>query len=74
MVRSRQHGRIANAQVKRSIIGIHHNVSRAYLHRHLWHCDLLLDNRKMDDGERTVAAIQCAEGKRLMYKQPTAIQ
>jgi hypothetical protein len=24
----------------------------------------------MNDGERTIAAIKCAEGKRLMYRQP----
>jgi hypothetical protein len=30
----------------------------------------LYNNRFMNDGERTVAAIRAAEGKRLRYKQP----
>jgi hypothetical protein len=30
------------------------------------------NNRQMNDGERTIAAIQAAEGKRLMYKDPVA--
>ena len=30
------------------------------------------NNRKLNDGERTVAAIQAAEGKRLMYEDPMA--
>jgi hypothetical protein len=29
------------------------------------------NGRKLNDGERTVLAIQSAEGKRMMYKQPT---
>lgn len=41
----------SNALVKRGIIGIHHNVSRTYLHRYLWHYDFLWNNRKMNDGE-----------------------
>jgi hypothetical protein len=28
----------------------------------------------MNDGERTIAAIKAAEGKRLMYKDPVAEQ
>jgi transposase-like protein len=58
------------ALVKRGITGIYHNVSREYLHRYLWQFDFIWNNRKMNDGERTIAAIQSAEGKRLMYKEP----
>jgi hypothetical protein len=58
--------------VRRGLIGIYHNVSREYLHRYLWQFDFLWNNRQMNDGERTVAAIQAAEGKRLMYKDPVA--
>jgi transposase-like protein len=61
----------SHALLKRSIVGIYHNVSTEYLHRYLWHADFLWNNRKMNDGERTVVAIRAAEGKRLMYKQPT---
>ena len=60
------------AILKRGIMGIYHNVSKEYLHRYLWQFDFLWNARKMNDGERTIAAIQSAEGKRLMYKQPLA--
>jgi len=60
------------ALLKRSIMGIYHNVSREYLHRYVWQADFLWNGRKMNDGERTALAIRAAEGKRLMYKQPTA--
>jgi transposase-like protein len=58
------------ALVKRGLIGVYHNVSREHLHRYIDQYDFLWNTRKMNDGERTVAAIQSAEGKRLMYKQP----
>jgi transposase-like protein len=60
----------SHAIVKRGIAGIYHNISREYLHRYLWHFDFLWNNRKLNDGERTVLAIQSAEGKRLLYKGP----
>jgi hypothetical protein len=56
------------ALVKRGIIGVYHNVSKEYLHRYLWQFDFVWNTRKMNDGERTIAAIQSAEGKRLTYK------
>jgi transposase-like protein len=58
------------AIVTRGIMGIYHNVSKEYLHRYLWQFDFVWNNRNLNDGERTVAAIQAAEGKRLMYQQP----
>ena len=64
----------SHALVKRGIVGIYHNVSREYLHRYLWQFDFLWNNRELNDGERTVLAIKAAEGKRLMYQQPTGIQ
>ena len=60
----------SNALVKRGIVGIYHNVSKEHLHRYLWQFDFVWNNRQMNDGDRTVAAIQAAEGKRLMYKAP----
>jgi transposase-like protein len=60
------------ALLKRGITGIYHSVSKEHLHRYLWQFDFLWNQRKMNDGERTIAAIRCAEGKRLMYKQPLA--
>jgi transposase-like protein len=56
------------ALVKRGIMGVYHNVSKKYLHRYLWQFDFIWNNREMNDGERTVAAVKAAEGKRLMYK------
>lgn len=60
----------SHALVKRGIVGIYHNVSREYLHRYLWHFDFLWNNRKMNDGERMIAVVKGAEGKRLMYQPP----
>ena len=60
------------ALVKRGIMGIYHNVSREYLHRYLWQFDFLWNHRKLNDGERTAAAIRASEGKRLMYRGSAA--
>src|SRR5438309_3274776 len=60
----------SHALVKRGIIGIHHNVSDEYLHRYLWHYDFLWNNRKLNDGERTILAAQSSEGKRSTYMRP----
>jgi transposase-like protein len=60
------------AILKRGLMGIYHSVSKEYLHRYLWQFDFVWNTRKMNDGERTVAAIRAAEGKRLMYREPLA--
>ena len=59
------------AVMKRGLMGIYHSVSKEYLHRHLWQFDFIWNHRKLNDGERTVLAIQAAEGKRLMYRATT---
>lgn len=64
----------SHALVKRGIVGIYHNVSREYLHRYLWQFDFMWNTRMLNDGERTVLAMRAAEGRRLMYQQPTGIQ
>ena len=64
----------SHALVKRGIVGIYHNVSREYLHRYLWQFDFMWNTRMLNDGERTVIAMKAAEGKRLMYKEPTREQ
>jgi hypothetical protein len=56
------------ALVKRGMIGIHHAVSKKHLHRYLAHYDFLWNGRKMNDGQRTIAAIKSADGKRLYYR------
>jgi hypothetical protein len=58
------------ALIKRGIIGTYHNVSHEYLYRYLWQFDFVWNTRGFNDGERTIAAIKSAEGKRLMYKVP----
>jgi hypothetical protein len=58
------------ALVKRGLMGIYHSVSKEYLYRYIWQFDFVWNNRQMNDGERTVAAIQQAEGKRLFYRDP----
>jgi transposase-like protein len=57
--------------LKRGLIGIYHNVSKEHLHRYLAEYEFRYNNRELDDGDRTVAAIQAADGKRLFYKAPT---
>lgn len=54
-------------QLKRSIDGTHHHVSRRHLNRYLAEYDFRYNTRKMSDGERTVMCTRKATGKRLMY-------
>jgi len=56
-------------QLKRSLNGTHHHVSRQHLHRYLKEFDYRYSTRKMSDGERTALTIRKAEGKRLVYRQ-----
>lgn len=59
------------ALIKRCIMGTFHNVSKKHLHRYVSQFSFRWNTRKVDDGERTLAAIRGAEGRRLMYAQPT---
>lgn len=56
------------SQLKRSIDGTHHQVSREHLHRYVAEFDFRYNTRRLEDGERTVRAIRQAEGKRLRYR------
>lgn len=60
------------AVLKRGLTGIYHAVSKKHLHRYVSEFDFRWNARKLNDGERTVLAIQKATGKRLMYRQPVA--
>lgn len=60
------------AILKRSHYGIHHSMSREHLFRYCNERSFMWDHRKLTDGERMVAAIVGAEGKRLMYREPVA--
>jgi transposase-like protein len=59
-----------HALLKRGIIGTYHHVSKLHLHRYLSEFDFRFNNRKIEDGERTLEALKGFEGKRLMYREP----
>ncbi|MGD0060105.1 MAG: IS1595 family transposase [Verrucomicrobiia bacterium] len=56
------------AILKRGINGIFHAVSTKHLHRYVGEFDFRWNTRKLNDGDRTAAAIRSANGKRLMYR------
>lgn len=55
------------SQLKRSIDGTHHFVSRRHLSRYLAEFDYRYNTRKLNDGERMKRTIRQTKGKRLMY-------
>jgi transposase-like protein len=56
--------------LKRGLHGIYHSVSKEHLHRYLAEYEFRYNNRELEDGPRTAAAIKASEGKRLFYKAP----
>lgn len=58
------------ALLKRGLHGIYHSVSKKHLHRYVAQAVFLYNNRQLEDGERVLATIKAAEGKRLFYKWP----
>lgn len=58
------------SQLKRSIDGTHHHVSKKHLGRYLAEFDYRYTTRKQEDGLRTEEAIKRTVGKRLTYRKP----
>ncbi len=56
------------AVLKRGVHGIFHHVSKEHLHRYCDEFSFRWNYRRVDDGERAMAAIQGIGGKRLSYK------
>jgi len=54
--------------LKRGIVGTFHQVSKKHLPLYLAEFDHRFNHRKDTDGQRTVSALKCAEGKRLTLK------
>ena len=59
------------ALLKRGIMGIYHSVSKEHLHRYVSEFDFRWNTRRLNDGDRTVAIMQGAKGKRLPYRTIT---
>jgi len=59
------------SQLKRSIDGTHHHVSREHLHRYLAEFDYRYTTCKMTDAERMDTLIGKVVGRRLTYRSPT---
>jgi transposase-like protein len=55
------------ALLKRGHYGIFHHFSKKHLHRYCNEFSFRWNHRKVTDGERMVAALRGAEGKRLLY-------
>lgn len=57
------------ALLKRGVHGTFHHVSKKHLSRYCDEFSFRWGERKVTDGERTVAAIKGGEGKRLLYRK-----
>ena len=57
---------------KRGLNGVYHSISRRHLHRYMAEFEFRYNRRELEDGERVVAAIKAANGKRLRYREPVS--
>jgi transposase-like protein len=57
------------SQLKRSIDGTHHHVSKEHLHRYLGEFDFRYSTREMDDTERMGLLVDQTRGVRVTYKR-----
>ena len=57
------------SQLKRSIDGTHHRVSREHLQRYLTEFDFRYSTREMTDARRMARLVEGADGRRLSYKR-----
>jgi hypothetical protein len=60
------------SQLKRSLDGTHHHVSREHLHRYVSEFDYRYSTCKVSDEARMAAVVGRAEGRRLTYKRVKA--
>ncbi len=60
------------SQLKRSIDGTHHHVSREHLHRYVTEHDFRYSTCKMSDSARMQRIMEQTEGRRLTYRRVTA--
>ena len=68
--REHEHGRGLFSLLKRGVIGTFHSVSKKHLPLYLAEFDHRYNTRKQSDGERTIAGMKKARGKRLMLWSP----
>jgi len=57
------------SQLKRSLDGTHHNISKPHLHRYLAEFDFRYSTREISDTERMARLMGQITGRRLAYKQ-----
>ncbi len=60
------------ALLKRGHFGVFRSMSKQHLHRYCDEFEFRWNHRKVTDGERMIAAVVGADGKRLMYRQASA--